>query len=225
MNENEDKYLDTVLDLEEKVKINENVVIKTSQSIQGMFILGPKPLSFYDAKLKHGLWYENLYTLEKAISQNQKLYHASCFNDSKIHVKAGDTEEILKDAIKSQIKMENKLKDPIAIEKKQNFLTIDYNKLNALYENFVPQVELSAEQKYFSSASITSEIHSNASISKSPHVSKSPPASMPSSSKLIKNLDKMENDFNTLFILLKYASTRKSIFFTNPEEICLNKFC
>ncbi|GJY70602.1 hypothetical protein Tco_0474305 [Tanacetum coccineum] len=70
--------------------------------------------------------------------------------------------EILEDATKSQIKMQNKLKDPIAIEKKQNFLSIDYKKLNALYETFVLQVELSAEQKYFSSVSTTSETSSNA---------------------------------------------------------------
>ncbi|GJU95833.1 retrovirus-related pol polyprotein from transposon TNT 1-94 [Tanacetum coccineum] len=137
MNANEDKYLDDVLNLEAKLKTNENVVIKMSQSVQAMFMLGPKPLLFYDPKLKHGL-------------------------GSKVHVNVRNTKEILKDATKSQIKMENKLKDPIAIEKKQNFQITDYKKLNTLYENFVPQVELSAEHKYFSSASITLETTSNA---------------------------------------------------------------
>ncbi|GJQ94356.1 hypothetical protein Tco_0005495 [Tanacetum coccineum] len=138
MNGDEDKYLDDILNLEAKVKTNENVVIKISQYVQALFMLGPKRLSFYDPKLKHGLGYENPYMLKKSIAHNPKLYDASCFNNSKMHVNVCDTEEILKDATKSQIKMENKLKDPIAIEKKQNFRSINYKKLNALYEMFVP---------------------------------------------------------------------------------------
>ncbi|GKB73614.1 hypothetical protein Tco_0935026 [Tanacetum coccineum] len=121
MNANEDKYLDDVLNLEDKLKKNEDVVIKMSQSVQALFMLGPKPLSFYDPKLKHDLGYENPYTLKKAISQNPELYDASCLHISKVHVNVYDTEEIIEDATKSQIKIENKLKDPIVIEKKQNF--------------------------------------------------------------------------------------------------------
>ncbi|GKA78937.1 hypothetical protein Tco_0785474 [Tanacetum coccineum] len=117
MSENEVKYHDTVLDLEAKAKENENVVLKVDRSLQGMFMLGPKPMSFYDPNLKHGLGYENPYTLKKAISQNLKLYDASCFDDTNIHVNIRDTEDILDDATNSQMKMENKLKDPIAIEK------------------------------------------------------------------------------------------------------------
>ncbi|GJT72120.1 retrovirus-related pol polyprotein from transposon TNT 1-94 [Tanacetum coccineum] len=55
MSENEDKYHDTVLDLEAKAKENENVVLKIGRSLQGMFLLGPKPMSFYDPNVKHGL--------------------------------------------------------------------------------------------------------------------------------------------------------------------------
>ncbi|GJY46511.1 hypothetical protein Tco_0435574 [Tanacetum coccineum] len=83
MNADEDKYLDDILNLEPKVKTNENVVIKISQSVQALFMLGPKPLSFYDPKLKHGLGYENPYTLKKAIAHNPKLYDASCINNLK----------------------------------------------------------------------------------------------------------------------------------------------
>ncbi|GKD43441.1 hypothetical protein Tco_1268086 [Tanacetum coccineum] len=166
MSKNEDKYHDTILDLEAKVKDNENVVI--GQSLQGMFMLGPKSMSFYDPNVKHGLGYENPYTLKKAISHNLKIYDASCFNDTKMHVNVRDTEDILDDATKSQIKMENNLKDPIAIGKKQNVRIINYNKLNALYEDFVPQKELSAEQKYFSSTYIPSENPSSVKTSTSP---------------------------------------------------------
>ncbi|GJZ70669.1 hypothetical protein Tco_0634520 [Tanacetum coccineum] len=106
------------LNLEEKAKDNENVVLKIDRSLQAMFMLGPKPMSFYDPNLKHGLGYKNPYTLKKAVSQNLKIYDASCFGDTKNHVNVRYTEDILDDATKSQMKMENKLKDPIVIEKK-----------------------------------------------------------------------------------------------------------
>ncbi|GJV39741.1 retrovirus-related pol polyprotein from transposon TNT 1-94 [Tanacetum coccineum] len=137
MSENKDKYHDVVLDLEARPKKNEDVVLKIGNSLQGMFMLGPK--------------------------HNLKLYDVSCLDDLKIHVNVRDTEDILDDATKSQIKIKNKSQDPIAIKKKQNFWTIDYKKLNALYEDFVPQKEFSAEQKYFSSSLISSENSSNAS--------------------------------------------------------------
>nr|GEX47964.1 hypothetical protein [Tanacetum cinerariifolium] len=115
MNENKDNYHDTVLDLEAKVKRNVDTVLKISNSLQGMFMLGPKPMSFYDSQLKHGLGYANPYTLKKAISQYSKLYDASYLNDSKIHMNFRDTEDILEDATKSQIEMKNKMKDLISI--------------------------------------------------------------------------------------------------------------
>ncbi|GJU87047.1 hypothetical protein Tco_1294593 [Tanacetum coccineum] len=63
----------------------------------------------------------------------------------KIPMHVRDTEDILDDATKSQIKMKKKSQYPIAIEKKQNVWTIDYKELNALYEDFVPQEEFSTE--------------------------------------------------------------------------------
>ncbi|GJS33552.1 integrase, catalytic region, zinc finger, CCHC-type containing protein [Tanacetum coccineum] len=88
MSENEDQYHDTVINLEAKVKKNVDTV------------------------------YADPYTLKKAISQNLKLYDTSYLDDSKIHMNVRDTEDILEDDTKSQIKMKNKMKYPIAIEKK-----------------------------------------------------------------------------------------------------------
>ncbi|GKC80552.1 hypothetical protein Tco_1131326 [Tanacetum coccineum] len=190
MSENEDKYHDTVLDLEAKAKKNVDVMLKIGNSLQGMFMLGPKPVSYYDSQLKHGL---------------------------------GDTEDILDDATTSQIKMKNKMKDPIAIEKKQNICTIDYKKLNALYEDFVPQRKLSAKQKYFPSSFISSD--SNASSSYSSSVTNPTVTSMPSANPMLVDLNKIENDFKTLFALLQTNSKRESIFYTSSEEIWLTNFC
>ncbi|GJW14282.1 hypothetical protein Tco_0018415 [Tanacetum coccineum] len=136
-----------------------------------------------------------------------------------------DTEDILDDASKSQMKMKNKMKDPIAIEKKQNLCTIDYNKLNALDEDFVPQKEFSVEQKYFPSSFISSENSSNASSSYSSSEIKPSMASMPSTNPVLVDLNKMENVFKTLFELLQKNSKRENTFYTSPEEIRLNNFC
>ncbi|GJY50271.1 hypothetical protein Tco_0441118 [Tanacetum coccineum] len=187
--------------------------------------LDQNPVSFYDPNVKHGLGYENLYTLKKAIFQNPKLYDDSCFGDTKIHVHVRDTKDILEDATKSQMKMDNKLNDLIAIGKKQNIRTIDYNKLNALYEDFVPQKELFAEQKYFSSTFIPAKNHSNASTLASPSESKPSVASMPSPNPLKLYLEKMENEIMTLFALIQTNSKRESIFYTTTGEKRLTKFC
>ncbi|GJW14956.1 hypothetical protein Tco_0019089, partial [Tanacetum coccineum] len=118
-NTDEDKYLDAILKLETKVKKNENVLVKMSNSVQALFMLGPKPLSVYDLQLKHGLGYENPYTLKEAISTNPKLYDASFLHSLNVRANVRDTKETLEDATKSQIKTFV----PINYGKKQNFQT------------------------------------------------------------------------------------------------------
>ncbi|GJY26096.1 integrase, catalytic region, zinc finger, CCHC-type containing protein [Tanacetum coccineum] len=188
MSENEDQYHDTILNLEVK---NVDTVLKCRNSLQGMFMLVLKPMSFYGSKLKQGL---------------------------------GDTKDILKDATRSQIKMKN-IKDPIAIEKKQNVSTIDYHKLNALYEDFVPQKELSAEQKYFPPSFISLKDSTNESSTYSSSETQPTKKQMPSANPILVNLNQMENDFQTLIELLQTKSKWESIFYISPEEIRLNDFC
>ncbi|GKE93341.1 hypothetical protein Tco_1574436, partial [Tanacetum coccineum] len=156
MSENEDKYHDTVLDLEEKLKKNVDLFLKIGNSLQAMFMLGQKPLSVYDQQLKHGLGYPNPYTLRQAILKCPKLYVASRTGNIEIPLIVRDSEETMEDAFKSQHKMIEKMNDPIDVANKQSCWAINYKKLNALYENFVPKKELPVEQKYFSSSSIPS---------------------------------------------------------------------
>ncbi|GJR62971.1 retrovirus-related pol polyprotein from transposon TNT 1-94 [Tanacetum coccineum] len=118
MSENEDSYHDTVLDLEAKLKKNVDLILKLGNSLQGMFMLGPKPLSVYDQQLKHGLGYPNPYTLKQAISQCPKLYLASSLGNSEISLNVRDTEDTLDDASKSQQKVYEKMNDPIAVANK-----------------------------------------------------------------------------------------------------------
>ncbi|GJR18502.1 retrovirus-related pol polyprotein from transposon TNT 1-94 [Tanacetum coccineum] len=100
MSENEDNIHDTILDLEAKLKKNVDLILKLGNSLQGMFMLGPKPLSVYDQQLKHGLGYPNPYTLKQAISQCPKLYLASSLGNSEISLNVRDTEDTLDDASK-----------------------------------------------------------------------------------------------------------------------------
>ncbi|GJY57880.1 hypothetical protein Tco_0457772 [Tanacetum coccineum] len=212
MSEKEDTYHDTILDLEAKLKKNVDLILKLGNSLQGMFMLGPKPLSVYDQQLKHGLGYPNPYTLKQAISKCPKLYVASSLGNLEIPLNVRDSEDTLEDAFKSQQKMTEKMNDPIAVANKQNCWTINYKKLNALYKDFVPQKELSVEQKYFPSSSIPSV--------KIP-VSKN----MPSESPLIKELDKIKVCFEKLSLLIQQNCKRASIFYTSPAEIQINDFC
>ncbi|GJU46977.1 retrovirus-related pol polyprotein from transposon TNT 1-94 [Tanacetum coccineum] len=205
-------YESAFINLEAKLKKNVDLILKLGNSLQGMFMLGPKPLSVYDQQLKHGLGYPNPYTLKQAISKCPKLYIASSLGNLEILLNVRDSEDTLEDAFKSQQKIKEKINDPIAVANKQNCWTINYKQLNALYEDFVPQKELSVEQKYFLSSSIPSV--------KIP-VSKN----MPTESPLIKELDKIKCCFEKLSVLIQQNCKRASIFYTSPTQIQINDFC
>ncbi|GJX16970.1 retrovirus-related pol polyprotein from transposon TNT 1-94 [Tanacetum coccineum] len=106
MSENEDHYHDTILDLEAKLKKNVDLILKLGNSLQGMFMLGPKSLSVYDSQLKYGLGFPNPYTLKQAISQCPNLYHASSQNNS-LHA---EIEQIKKNSIEIQEGLRAKIK-------------------------------------------------------------------------------------------------------------------
>ncbi|GJY71905.1 hypothetical protein Tco_0475608 [Tanacetum coccineum] len=119
-----------------------------------------------------------------------------CDKNEQLHV--FDSEETLEDAEKSQLKMNEFQKDEKVQELK--IQPIDYGKLNKLYDNFVPQKELPAEQTYVSSSSISSEESS----------SKTKPsmASTPSANPMLVDLNEMENIFQTLFKLIQKICKR-----------------
>ncbi|GKE54174.1 hypothetical protein Tco_1489330 [Tanacetum coccineum] len=127
MSENEDTYHDTILDLEAKLKKNVDLILKPGNSLQGMFMLGPKPLSVYDQQLKHGLGYPNPYTLKQAISECPKLYVASRMGNIEIPLNVRDSEETLEDAFKksfveqtcSSLEMDIQEKDEKQSQKRQ----------------------------------------------------------------------------------------------------------
>ncbi|GJR33114.1 hypothetical protein Tco_1109346 [Tanacetum coccineum] len=110
MSEKEDTYHDTILDLEAKLKKNVDLILKLGNSLQGMFMLGPKPLSVYDQQLKHGLGYPNPYTLKQAISKCPKLYVASSLGNLEIPLNVRDSEDLLRMLLKSPTKNDRKMR-------------------------------------------------------------------------------------------------------------------
>ncbi|GJW57104.1 hypothetical protein Tco_0103835 [Tanacetum coccineum] len=69
--EREDRYLDDIVDLEEKLSSHDRIVYNMGQSIQ---MLGKEPNKVYDPFLKVGLGYKNPERLKKAIAAQQKMY-------------------------------------------------------------------------------------------------------------------------------------------------------
>nr|GEU89922.1 hypothetical protein [Tanacetum cinerariifolium] len=132
--EQEDRCLDDILDLEEKLSSRDRIVYKMGQSNQTIH----KPNKVYDHFLKAGLGYTNPERLKKAIAAQPKMYDGDLIHSNKLVIHSTDSEETLEDAEESQNKMRHKM------------VQIDYEKLNALYDTFVPQQELFAEQTYFS---------------------------------------------------------------------------
>ncbi|GJY07496.1 hypothetical protein Tco_0374550 [Tanacetum coccineum] len=139
----EEKYLNDILQLQAKNKDLENVVCKMGKSTETLRLLKNEQKAFQDNLRKSGLGYNGPYFLSQTYAKFPKLYRAYelCDKNEQLHV--FDYEDTLEDAKKSQLKMNEFQKD----EKVQELMIkpIDYRKLNKLYDDFVPQKELSAE--------------------------------------------------------------------------------
>nr|GEY29407.1 integrase, catalytic region, zinc finger, CCHC-type, peptidase aspartic, catalytic [Tanacetum cinerariifolium]GEY45260.1 integrase, catalytic region, zinc finger, CCHC-type, peptidase aspartic, catalytic [Tanacetum cinerariifolium] len=70
----EDELLDKQIKLEKKIKELENILVKTGQSIQTIYVLTPNLDSFYHTKQKMALGYQNPFYLKQAQQKQQSLY-------------------------------------------------------------------------------------------------------------------------------------------------------
>ncbi|GKD04688.1 retrovirus-related pol polyprotein from transposon TNT 1-94 [Tanacetum coccineum] len=140
----EDKELDKVIALENKVKVLNDIVYKTGQSVQTMNMLNRNCKTSF-AKPEF---------LKKAQRANPRLYDIGCYNDNLALMLAPDSDE----TIRLDKERRSKLSDLIR--------PFDYAQLNNLYDLFVPQREKSAEQHYFPKTSKMSHTSSNKEFSK-----------------------------------------------------------
>ncbi|GJW56203.1 hypothetical protein Tco_0102934 [Tanacetum coccineum] len=157
-------------------------------------MLGKKPNKVYDHFLKAGLGYQNPERLKKAIAAQPKMYDGERLHNTKLIIDSPDSEETLEDAEESRLKMKNKM------------IKLNYEKLNALYDTFVPQKEPSAEQTYFSTPST-----SNVSSESSKEISDLPAPKMPNESKLLKMFVEMEKAILALQTNIAFRRSEKTL--------------
>ncbi|GJY48422.1 retrovirus-related pol polyprotein from transposon TNT 1-94 [Tanacetum coccineum] len=98
---------------------------------------------FYDEAHKTALGYQNPLYLRQAQRKQPVLYNAKTLVEKHDLISVCDSEETLILAEESRLKLKEK-------QTEINAKPIDYSKLNNLYEYFVPQKQLSAEQLYWS---------------------------------------------------------------------------
>ncbi|GJY35178.1 retrovirus-related pol polyprotein from transposon TNT 1-94 [Tanacetum coccineum] len=140
----ENKELDKFIALENKVKVLNDIVYKTGQSVQTMNMLNRNCKTSF-AKPEF---------LKKAQRANPRLYDIGCYNDNLALMLAPDSDE----TIRLDKERRSKLSDLIR--------PFDYDQLNNLYDLFVPQREKSAEQHYFPKTSKMSHTSFNNEFSK-----------------------------------------------------------
>nr|GFC79811.1 hypothetical protein [Tanacetum cinerariifolium] len=114
-----------------KVKVLDNIVYKTGQSVQTMNMLNNKCRSSF-AKPKY---------LKKAKQANPRLYDIGCYNDNLALMLSPESVEVIRLEKESRSKLSDLVRP------------FDYAKLNSLYDLFVPQREQSSEQRFFSELS------------------------------------------------------------------------
>nr|GEX18869.1 hypothetical protein [Tanacetum cinerariifolium] len=124
----EDKELDKVIALENKVKVLDNIVYKTGQSVQTMNMLNSKCQTSF-AKPEF---------LKKAQRTNPHLYDIGCYNDNIALMLAPEFDDVIRLEKESRSKLSDLIRP------------FDYDKLNNLYDLFVSQHEKSSEHRYFS---------------------------------------------------------------------------
>ncbi|GKB68201.1 retrovirus-related pol polyprotein from transposon TNT 1-94 [Tanacetum coccineum] len=93
--ERENRYLEDIVNLQEKPSSHDRIVYKMGQSIQTIHMLGKTPNKLYDPFLKVGLGYQNPERLKKAIATQPKMYHGEMLQSTNLKIDSPDSEETL----------------------------------------------------------------------------------------------------------------------------------
>ncbi|GKB46794.1 retrovirus-related pol polyprotein from transposon TNT 1-94 [Tanacetum coccineum] len=100
----EDELLDKEIQLENKIKELDNILVKMGQSIQTMHMLSPKPDLFYHTEQKMALGYQNSFYLMQAQQKQQSLYNGKVLLEKHDPPDVYDSEETLQLAQDSHLK-------------------------------------------------------------------------------------------------------------------------
>ncbi|GJV50382.1 hypothetical protein Tco_1440594 [Tanacetum coccineum] len=126
----EEELLDKQIQLENKIKELDNILVKTGQSIQTMHMLSPKPDSFYHTEQKMALGYQNPFYLKQAQQKQQSLYNGKVLLEMHDPPVVYDSEKTLQLAQESRLKMKQLNKE---------IKPANYAKINQFLEVFVSQ--------------------------------------------------------------------------------------
>nr|GEU51320.1 putative reverse transcriptase domain-containing protein [Tanacetum cinerariifolium] len=143
------KYLEDIVDLEEKLSSHDQIVYKIGQSIQTIHMLEKKPNKVYDPFLEAGLGYKNPERLKKTIAAQQKMYDGERLHSAKLTIDSPDSEETLEDAEES-VEYSNSVRRPKSKDTKSNDRVLQNN------NDKRPSTHV---QKMLSSVSIDSNKH------------------------------------------------------------------
>ncbi|GKB27755.1 retrovirus-related pol polyprotein from transposon TNT 1-94, partial [Tanacetum coccineum] len=145
----EDELLDKQIQLENKIKELDNILVKMGQSIQTMHMLSPKPDSFYHTEHKMALGYQNPFYLKQAQQEQQSLYNGKVLLEKHDPPVVYDSEETLEFAQESRLKMKQLNKE---------IKPANYTKINHLSGVFVSQTAKSQEEVYVVNTSKTATV-------------------------------------------------------------------
>ncbi|GJW83357.1 hypothetical protein Tco_0156502 [Tanacetum coccineum] len=123
----DDKELEKISALENKIKVLNDIVYKTGQSVQTMNMLNRNcKTSFVKPEF-----------LKKAQRANPLLYDIGCYSDNLALMIAPESDEMIRLAQESRSKLSDLIRP------------FDYDKLKNLYDLFVPKRKKSPEQRHF----------------------------------------------------------------------------
>ncbi|GKC33663.1 hypothetical protein Tco_1046047 [Tanacetum coccineum] len=97
------EFLDKQIQLDNKIKELDDILVKTGQSIQMMHMLSPKPDSFYHTEQKMALGYQNSFYLKQAQKKQQSLYNGKVLLEKHDPLIVYDSEETLQLAQESRV--------------------------------------------------------------------------------------------------------------------------
>nr|GFA19814.1 hypothetical protein [Tanacetum cinerariifolium] len=90
-----DEILDKQIQIENKIKELDNILVKTGQSIQTLHMLSPKPDSFYHTDQKMALGYQNPFYPKQAQQKQQSFYNGKVLLEKYDPPAVYDSEETL----------------------------------------------------------------------------------------------------------------------------------
>ncbi|GJX38108.1 hypothetical protein Tco_0251411 [Tanacetum coccineum] len=105
----EDELIDKQIQLENKIKELDNILVKMGQSIQMMHMLSPKPNSFYHTEQKMALGYQNPFYLKQVQQKQQSLYNGKVLLEKHDPPVVYDSEETLELAQGNTSNLQTKL--------------------------------------------------------------------------------------------------------------------